>query len=81
MQVAHFFVYQARGKINKDSLEDIITFESRERFSSPVDQLFDQHYFDLCHTNNLFDSMPNRIRLSKKAKGQPIKKLMVLLLY
>lgn len=53
-----FFAYQVRGKIKKDLLENVTTFESREQFSTCVDQLLAS--VDLCRINNLID----------KAKGQ-----------
>ena len=65
------FGYYVRGKIKKNYLENVITSELREQFSTRVGQLLS--IFDLCRINNLINSMPKRIRLLKKAKGQRIK--------
>ena len=71
MQVAFFFFLLIKLEAKESSIRwKIIFFVSRGQFSTRVGQVLAS--FDLSRINNLIDSMPKRIRLLKKAKGQRI---------
>ena len=62
---------QVRALIKKDSLRRQIESESKKEFTLRVKSMLES--FSVCRINRLIESMPKRIEMVQKAKGQRIK--------
>ena len=62
---------QVRRSIKQDSLRQMMNRESKKKFTQRVKKLFED--YSVTRINNLVESMPKRIKMVLKARGQRIK--------